>query len=277
MTSTGKYVNALFLLAAFGVILAGVLLKTIHNDDLFDTFIRISAAASALLAALVGLGLFARGGPVREDRFRIMNLAISVGLVLFFIANLVNIVLPQASQGEMLTLEINLVQLFGLMFWVMGIVGYLRASNQVLGYVSRKTMWVALLGSSTLCALPVLLWDSEHTLQPNLLESAVKASFVFGVTLVVVSLAALFSIFRAGRLSLPLGLGFVGVFLMMVQNLATEFVCQCVAPYTQILTVVVYLFLGASLSAAGLLRSESAFAPNADGDHGTPLPPTAGT
>lgn len=275
MTPKGKYVNASFLLAAFGVLLASVLLKILYNDELFNTFIAISAAASALLAALVGIGLFARGGLMREDRFRIMNLAVSVGLVFFFIADLANYALSQATLSDMLSLGIDLIQLLGLLFWVIGIVGYFKASNQVLEYMSMKVMWIVLIGSSALCSFLVLLWESEHVIQLDLLESVIKTPFMFGLALVVASMAALFWIFRTGRLSLPLGLGLAGVFLMMAQTMALEFVCQCAAPYTRILTVEAYLFLGASLSAAGSLRLENISVPSTDGDHGAPLPPTA--
>lgn len=266
MTPKGKYVIASFLLAAFGVLLAGVLLELFYNDGIFNAFVAISTAVSALLAALVGIGLFARGGLNREDRFRIMNLAISVGLVFFFVADLANYALSQALLSQLLSVGIDLIRLFGLLLWVVGIVGYFKSSNQILGYMSVKVMWLVLVISSVLCALIVLLLENRLT----------NAPYVFGLTLVVVSMAAVFWVFHNGRLSLPLGLGFAGVFLMMVQNVALKFVCQCAAPYVQLLTVEAYLFLGASLSAAGYLRSGGSSDQRAAGDQGAPSPTPAG-
>ncbi|RDE12757.1 MAG: hypothetical protein C4K47_07245 [Candidatus Thorarchaeota archaeon] len=276
MTRMGRNVNAVFLFAGVSVLLLAVLLKLLYGDNSFKIFVGVSEAVSALLASLIGIGAFARGGLARDDGFRLMNLAISVGLVFFFVADVAEYALSSVPQGAQLSFAVYLIQVCGLLFWIIGIAAYLRASNEVLGYVSTRVMWTASVASSILFSSLMLLWETVRGSHPDLFSLASRAPILFGLAFVAISMAALFWIFRTGRLSLPMGLGFTGVFLFLIQNFASQVLLESLTPYMQILAAEAYLILGASLSAAALLQRPSIASSPIDGNHGAPLPPTAG-
>ena len=258
MTPKGRYVNASFLLAGSGVLLIGIMFRVLEYSILLNTFAAISAPTLALLASLIGIGLFGRGGFLREDPFQVMNLTLSLGLIPFSVADMATVLVSQIPQAEQLSFGIGLIQLLGLLLWVIGTVGYLKASNQVMGYASARATLGGLTIPSVLCAFLALLSSTEQSSQRNPFESATKVSIWFALTLVVLSMASLLWIFRTGRLSLPLGLGFLGVFLMLIRSLAPVLLWDSTEPLLQILAVEAYLFLGAALVAAWRLSKEDA-------------------
>ncbi|MHA1903607.1 MAG: hypothetical protein ACXADL_03155 [Candidatus Thorarchaeota archaeon] len=199
----------------------------------------------------IGLIQFGKDGFVREDPFHMFNILFSIGLFVLGIAEVAALVITQIPDSSVFHFTISLIQLFALITWAVGTLGYLKTSNTVLNFTNNKMLFGLLAVASSIPILIPLSFLMGSFSSTHLVEVSTNAPIAIGFALIAFTLVILCWIFRRGNLITPLGLSLFGVLLLLMRSLIWSFIgAGPIDAGGQTLALEGYVFLGAALTVA---------------------------
>ena len=240
-----------FLFYGLAALILALLYSQFNTVDGLRLIIITLTVVTPFIVGSIGLIQFGKDGFVREDPFHMFNILLSIGLFVFGIAEGAALVITQIPDSSVFHFTISLIQLFSLISWAIGTLGYLRTSNTILNFTnSRKLFGILAIVSSIPILIPLSFLIGGFA--PNhLVEVSTNAPIAIGFALIAFALVILCWVFRRGDLATPLGLSLFGVLLLLVRNLIWSFIG--VGPLDvvgQVLALEGYVLLGAALTVA---------------------------
>ncbi|MFX1440120.1 MAG: hypothetical protein ACFFFD_07705, partial [Promethearchaeota archaeon] len=248
MSSQGRYLTFVFVVSALAIPIVSAIAWGLNNQSILSSLGVVSAPVSAFIMGILGLWFFGREDFRPEDRFHLMNLFFSLGLVLYAISEVTASLLANQEGSEAFLFTVSLVQMPGLILWAIGVVGYLRASNSVLKSTNdnRLLAMVVIIPAVAMLILAYLVMVLNPTRNP--VEVFTIAPLAIGMGVITLALGYVLLIFRSGRLARPLVLAFLSVLVLTLQ-----IVLWCcielspIEPLGQIVRTEAYIVLGIAL------------------------------
>jgi hypothetical protein len=198
-----------------------------------------------------GLVLFGREDFRREDRFHLMNLFFSLGLVLYGISEVAAGLLANQEGSEAYLFTISLIQMPGLILWAIGVLGYFRASNSVLDATTDNRLVGAMIVIPSVAILTLATLSLFQNPTRNPIEVITTAPLAIGMGAITLAIGYVMVVFRGGKLARPIGLAF---FALLVLALQISLWCcvglSPVEPLGQLARTEAYIVLGAALASA---------------------------
>ena len=218
MSSSRINVTALLLIGGLTAALISLMLWSAGEIGFLGVISRILAPMAAILVGIIGLGYFGREDFSREDRFHFMNLFLSLGLVLYSIAEISVGIISHLQESEAFYFLVSLTQFPGILLWAFGVLGYLRAANLVLGSISDRNL-VAIVVAIPVSAM-FLVVSALALLVPerNILEVLATAPATVGLGMIAASLAVVIIVFRQGRIRTPLLFAFISFLMVFLRQ-----------------------------------------------------------
>lgn len=251
MSSSRINVTASLLIGGLTVALISLMLWSAGQAGLLSIISKTLAPMTAILVGTIGLSYFGREDFSRKDHFYFMNLFLALGLVLYSIAEISIGIIGHLQESEAFYFLISLTQFPAMLLWAFGVLGYLRASNMVLGVISDKNLVAAVVVIPVSAMFLVVSALSLLTPERNIIEVLATAPGTIGLGMIVAGLAAVIMAFREGRIRIPLGFAFISMLMIFLrQALWSVLDYSPVELGGQSLGVIAYLVLGAALASA---------------------------
>jgi hypothetical protein len=219
--------------------------------SILTTLTTALSPAIALLLGIIGLNFFGRESIVKEDRFHAMNVWMALGLVVFSLSEITGVLLRFTESSSDIYFTVGLVQMPALLLWGLGVVGYLRSSNSVLGVFNGNRMGSILIIITALTSLfLVVIMTLIHPAQ-SLFITFVSVPMIAGLGITLCILGGIVWILRGGLIARPLILMFFGILLLLIRSLFWGFVSYCPgSPFDYVTAIEGYILVGASLAVA---------------------------
>ncbi|MFW9846388.1 MAG: hypothetical protein ACFFD6_06550 [Candidatus Thorarchaeota archaeon] len=251
MVNQNRIVAAVFLLSSITILIVSIALWVSNEHALLLTLGIGLAPLTAAIIGLLGLTVYGRDDFRREDRFHLMNIFFSLGLVLYAISEIAAGLLVGQEGSEAYLFTLSLIQMPGLILWAIGVLGYLRASNAVLQKTNDKTLvgGMIVIPSTAMVLLTIIVTVLSPERDP--IEVLTTSPLAIGMGAITLAMAYVLIVFRGGRLAVPLGLAFVALFILTMQIIL--WCCFGLSPvesFGQVVRTEAYIILGASLTAA---------------------------
>ena len=240
-----------FVVSGLAILIASAIAWIVNNISILSSLGGISAPVSSFTMGITGLWFFGREDFRREDRFHLMNLFFSLGLVLYAISEVAASLLANQEGSEAFLFTVSLVQMPGLILWAIGVIGYLRASNSVLKSTNDNRLFtmMVIIPAVAMLTLASLVMVLNPTRNP--VEVFTTALLAIGMGVITLAMGNVLLVFRSGKLARPLGLAFLSVLVLTLQ-----IVLWCcielspIEPLGQIVRTEAYLMLGTALTSA---------------------------
>ncbi len=207
----------------------------------------IIAPLVALFTGLLGIWFFGRESFLKEDRYHTLNAWIALGLIFFSLADVTGILVFMAENSVQICYTIGLVQLPGLLLWVLGILGYLRSLNSSLGLTEGSQLWLALGVITTLASLSLIVIFTIIFPERDILSTIVFVPISVVLGLILCIIFAILWIFKEGYLAKPMLLLLFGILLLFIRAIFSHIEGYCnEVSFGPILAIESYLLVGAS-------------------------------
>ncbi|UCE09707.1 MAG: hypothetical protein JSW61_12145 [Candidatus Thorarchaeota archaeon] len=240
----------LLLLGAFGIP------WIVGNTSALDSMAAATAPLVAGLVGVYGLTHFAPRGLVREDRFHVMFIFLSVGLFVMLLAELAGIAIESSGVGASLVFTVGFVQILGMISFSIGVGGYFNAVNKTVGYSRPQITWsvVVAFPLAFVVILVALSYDPLQSVSFAELVTSGIVSIGFGVTALCVSIIAV--VFRRGRLLMPAIFILLGLLLLFARGVVwAVYAVTPVLTSSRILGAAAYAMIGGAITAARVNES----------------------
>ncbi|MHA2085025.1 MAG: hypothetical protein ACXABD_14805 [Candidatus Thorarchaeota archaeon] len=240
-----------FLFYGLAALILALLYWQFNTVDGLRLFIIGLTIVTPFVVGTIGLIQFGKDGFVREDSFHMFNILFSMGLFVLGVAEVAALVITQIPDSSVFHFTISLIQLFALVSWAIGTLGYLKTSNTVLNFTNSKRLFGILAVASSLPILIPLSFLMGGFSPNHLVEVSTNAPIAIGFALIAFTLVILCWIFRRGDLVAPLSLALFGVLLLLVRSLIWSFIG--VGPldvFGQVFALEGYVLLGTALTVA---------------------------
>jgi hypothetical protein len=199
----------------------------------------------------MGLAQFGDDGLVREDPFHMMNILLTFGLFAFTAGEGASLIISQLSIATSVYLSTGILQIVGVVLWLMGVFGYLIAVNEVMQFLEKRRLGLSIfIVSLTVIVIPLIVSLVVSGTMPNL-NLLTNIPLAVGLTMIAVSLALVFVTYRKGILAIPIGLALLGCLLFLTRVVSWIFFSfPDLEAFNLIVASESYILLGASIIAA---------------------------
>lgn len=251
MATQDRITALLFFLSSVTILIASVVLWINNEHTLLLGLGMALAPLTAVIIGLFGLTTYGREDFRREDRFHLMNIFFSLGLVLYAISEIAAGLLASQEGSEAYLFTVSLIQMPGLILWAIGVLGYLRASNTVLQKADDRTLVGGMIvipsAAMMLLVIVVMIVSPER----NPIEVLTTSPLAIGMGAITVAMAYVLAVFRGGKLAIPIGLAFIALLVLTMQIILwCCFGLSPVEPLGQLVRTEAYIILGAALVTA---------------------------
>jgi hypothetical protein len=244
--SRWNYAVATITLGIF-IAIASVLLLAFGFDALVSSMMSFLAPIIAIIMGTLGIRFFGRESFLKEDRYHTLYVWISLGLIFFSLADVTLILVYVAENSRQICFTIGLVQIPGLLLWVLGIVGYLKSLNSSLRLTEGTQLWLALGVITTLTSLSLIVIFAIIFPSREILSTIVFVPIAVLLGLVLCIILAFLWIFKDGFLARPLLLLLFGIVILFIRAIFWQIEGYCDgSSFNQILAIESYLLVGAS-------------------------------
>ena len=242
----------IIILTGLFILVISVILYYIGYTTTLSIFTSFLVPLVAFFLGVVGLSAFGRDSLVKDDRFHALNVWMALGLVVFSLSELGEVLLHVLGSQEIIFV-IGLVQLPALLLWGLGVLGYLRSSNSAFG-VSGSGMWARTILIAAVVGLALVAVETLY-FPRSLFYIAISVPMLVGLSIILFALGKLLWILRSGLIARPLMLMFLGVLLFFIRNLFWSFATYAPgSPFDYVTAIEAYVLIGASLVAASRLE-----------------------
>ncbi|MBY8996553.1 MAG: hypothetical protein KGD60_02385 [Candidatus Thorarchaeota archaeon] len=251
VSQSGWKYAASIIFTGLAILIAAEILYFMGMVSFLTTLTAALSPVIALLLGIIGLNFFGRESLVKEDRFHAMNVWMALGLLVFSLSEIAGVLLRITGSSSDIYFTVGLVQMPALLLWGLGVVGYLRSSNSVLGVFNGNKMSSIIIIITALASLfLVVIMTLIHPAQ-SLLITFVSVPMIIGLGITLCILGGIVWILRGGLIARPLILMFFGILLLLIRSLFWGFVNYCPgSPFDYVTAIEGYILVGASLAAA---------------------------
>jgi hypothetical protein len=254
VSQTGWKYAGVIIFTGLAILIIAEILYFLGMSSILGALTTTLCPAIALLLGIIGLNFCGRESLVREDRFNAMNVWIALGLVVFSLAEIAGVLIRIMESSSNINFAIGLVQMPALLLWGLGVGGYLRSSNSVLGVFTDNRMSSVLIIITVLAGLVLLVIMTLIHPGQNLLITSVSVPMIVGLGLISCTLGGIVWILRSGLIAQPLILMFLGIFLLLIRSIFWGFVEYSPgSPFDYVTAIEGYILVGASLASASRL------------------------
>lgn len=232
-----------------------VILAITNSSEALELFTLSFTPLIAFITGMNGFRLFGREGLVRNDPFHMMNILLSSGLLASCIADILSASISVIENGQVFYFAYSFVLVIVVLFWAIGIIGYLKSASSILGIANNKRLFHSILifsSISVVVAFIIFIAIPGHQLRN---EQVIDIVLTLGFLYIVTSLAITFWTFREGSISIPLFLLLSGIGIMLVRHVLWSFLTFYPnSPLQLFLAVVGYLAIGTAVSLMHILE-----------------------
>lgn len=229
------------------ILVVSVLLVALGFDALVYLSTTVLAPLIAFFTGIMGIRFFGRESFLKEDRYHTLNAWIALGLIFFSLADVTAILVYMSENSSQICYTIGLVQVPGLMLWVLGILGYLKSLNSSLRLTEGTQLWLALGVITSLTSLSLVVIFTIIFPSRNILSTAVFVPIAVVLGLILCIVFGIFWVFRDGFIARPLLLLLFGILLLFIRSVFLQIEDYCSgSAFNQITAIEAYLLTGAS-------------------------------
>ena len=219
---------------------------------LTEVIIISTAISAAILAAIVSLFSLWRNrteGLFKEDPLYMMQLLFYFGLLIFSIGEAANAASILFPSDVLISYLPGITRTFGMIFWLLGVLNYVRATNKVLQFIDYK-VWILQILVCSLAVLTVsngIYFNQSNT---SIITSINLIGFTFGIGIMTCFIFYIGWIFRKGELREFLLALFSCLFFMLIRSIVIAYSANEVLAFVSLtlsLEVYVSLWLSESL------------------------------
>jgi len=244
-----------FFVGALVVAILGFSLWITNQHALLSIVMSTITLLAAFGVAILGLAQFGDDGLVREDPFHMMNILLTFGLFAFTAGEAAALIISQISVGTSFYFSTGILQIVGVALWLMGVLGYLIAVNEVMQFLEKRKLGLLILVVSLVAMIiPLVASLILSGIVPRL-NLLTHIPLAVGLTMIAVSLGLVFMSYRRGILAIPIGLALFGCLLFLIR---VVFWILFSFPHLYALNLILasesYILLGASIIAARQVR-----------------------
>jgi hypothetical protein len=229
------------------IVIASVLLLAFGLDTIVYSLVSILAPIIAIFIGMLGILFFGRESLLKEDRYHTLYVWIALGLIFFSLADVTLILVFVSENAMQICFTIGLVQIPGLLLWVMGIMSYLKSLNSSLRLTEGTQLWLALGVITTLASLSLIVIFAIIFPSRELLSTIVFVPIAVLLGLILCITFSILWIFKDGSLARPLLFLLFGIVILFIRAIFWQIEGYCEAnPFNQILAIESYLLVGVS-------------------------------
>ncbi len=255
MSQSGWKYAAIIIFTGFVILMIVEVLYFAGLNSILSMLTTVLSPVIALFLGIIGLNVFGRESPVKEDRFHAMNVWMAFGLIVFSISETTGILIRITESSVEICFTVGLVQMPALLLWGLGVVGYLRSSNSALGLFNGHSMGSRIVLVSALCGLALVVIMTLINPVQSLLITFVSVPTIIGLGVTFCILVGISWIMRKGVIARPLVLMALGVLLLLIRSLFWGFLNYCPgSPFDYVTAIEGYILVGAALAAASSLE-----------------------
>ncbi len=248
MRRTGWTDTIIILASGFAVLLVSMLMMCLGDEYLVYQTLSIITPLVALFLGIIGLKIYAGRSEVRNDRLNILNLWLSVGLIMFSLAEITSTLARLTQNTQQMILMMLLIQIPGILLWGLGIIQYLNSLNDVIKISNSGKIWIVLAIMTGASSIGLALVMSYFLPLSYLIERIILSPILVGLLLFSIISLGLVWIFRNGLLSRPLFFIFSSFSLLTVRIvfwIVTDFQVNTLVDI--LIAFEVYIMCGATL------------------------------
>lgn len=237
-----------FFVGALVIAILGFGLWLTNQHTLLSIVMSTITLLAAFGVAILGLAQFGDDGLVREDPFHMMNILLTFGLFSFTAGEAAALIISQLSVGTTSYLSTGILQIVGVALWLMGVLGYLVAVNEVMQFLEKRKLGLLIFVISLIVIIiPLVACLILSRIVPTL-NLLTHIPLAVGLTMIAVSLGLVFTSYRGGILAMPIGLALFGCLLFLIRVVFWIFFSF---PHLDSLNLILagesYILLGASI------------------------------
>ncbi len=105
----------------------------------------------AVVSAMLGFGVgffgllkYSSSGLFHDDTFHMLGVLLSAGILVLALADIANAIALSQPENQVLPYMVSSARATALILWILGVAGYVRASNNVLGFAFPRLWAIAL-------------------------------------------------------------------------------------------------------------------------------------
>ncbi len=248
MHRTG-WTDTLFIIASGSIVLViSILLIGLGFEPQVYLTLLIITPIIALILGLISLRTYAGRSEARNDRLNILNLWLSVGLIMFCLAEITSTLARVTESTQQMILTMLFIQIPGILLWGLGITQYLKSLNNAIRIVDNEKLWMALVIVACIFSIGLMLIVTLYLPPVYLLERVILAPLIIGLVLFSSITLGLVWVFRDGLLSRPMIFILLSFSLLTIRGIfwmVTNF--QIDTPIDSLIAIEVYILCGAAL------------------------------
>ncbi len=215
-----------------------------------STIMTAGSLVAFIVAVIVGLATllrFTAFGLFREDQFHMMGVLVSVGILVMALSEASAAAATSFPDIAIFPYMITSARVIALLFWVIGIVGYVRTSNSVLRFAFPR-LWILVF----ILAIISIIVGLGNLGQPvDILPTRVGWYFVYSVSVgsLLATIFMQYRVLREGLMGRVMKLILFGVLSLYLHTLILWFTgLPLAAVFAYLLSVECYILLGAAFT-----------------------------
>jgi hypothetical protein len=190
-----------------------------------NTILLPTAASAAFLAAFVSVFSLWRNrmeGVFREDPLHMMQFLFYFGLLIFSIGEIAFVASILYSDDVLISYIPSITRMFGMLFWLLGVLNYVRATDKVLKWIDFK-VWILQLVFCSVSVLFVIIGIYIEQPNTNVITTVNLSIFTLGTCIMTCFIFYLLWIFKKGKFRYFILAIFSCLFLMLIRNIVIAY------------------------------------------------------
>jgi hypothetical protein len=188
------------------------------SESTVGTTVFFVAGLIGVSIGVYGLIRYSSFGLFHDDPFHMMGVLLSVGIIILALANFASGIAISMPENLVIPYMVVSARATALVLWILGIVGYVRASDQILKFAYPRLWALALVfvAAAAVIAFPVMI-ISDSSFGPY--ESSWNLFFSSVVGIIVAALYLQYYTLREGAMGKLFRYLVLGVFAMYLHGL----------------------------------------------------------
>ncbi len=233
-----------------------VIVIVLNVPAFITAFLTTFSIIIPLAASLYGMTLFGRGGFVREDRFQMMYLLLTIAMMIFAVGEVAIIPVEFIPNGERFVFLVGVVHITAFLPLALGILRYVQRVMKTLGHPPKEVVWTTIIIIPMLITVFVIIMTRQLDLVESILDVTVGLVLAIGFGILSLGLLVLVYIFRRGLLVAPISLLYMASALFFVRALIwIGWAISLSNPLSRLIAIMGYLFLGVSFQIANCMQN----------------------
>lgn len=218
-------------------------------------FIAVITFIVPAIISVQGSMIFGRGGFVREDRFQMLFLLLTIAMLIFTVGEVASDLVQFVIDGGQFIFFIGVIYITAFLPFALGVIRYIQRVIGSMGRPPGEIVWTIMLVIPSLVTILLAMMSLAGNVSWTMIELTVGTFMAIGFGIVASGLFILSYIFRRGHLAVPLGLLSLGsgaLFLRAVFWIGWSI--DLLNPMSRLISMLAYLLLGASFQSVHCMQ-----------------------